>query len=207
MTIDNTDGERAASTARPRRSGLRVALALLPLILFAGLIAVFYSQLMSGEDASLVPSALIGKPAPGFELPAIAGLTKDGKPVPGLATADLKGHLTLVNVWASWCVPCRDEQPQLMQLAKDGRFRLVGINYKDKPENARRFLETLGNPFAAVGADRAGTVGIDWGVYGVPETYLVSADGTILYKHVGPYTPEAVANDLMPAVKKALAKG
>lgn len=193
-----------AETPRPRRS-LRIALALLPLVIFVGIAATFFVQLTSGEDASEVPSALIGKPAPEFELPPIVGLTENGSQVPGLSTASLKGHLTLVNVWASWCVPCREEQPLLMQLSKDDRFRLVGINYKDKPENALEFLNKYGNPFAVIGADRSGRVGIDWGVYGVPETYLVGPDGTILFKQVGPFTPEAISTRLMPAIEAALA--
>jgi len=207
MSGEETAEVTPAETASPppRRSGLRIALALLPLVIFAAIAATFYVQLMSGEDASIVPSALIGEPAPQFDLPPLAGLTEDGEQVPGLNTASLKGHLTLVNVWASWCVPCREEQPLLMQLSKDDRFRLVGINYKDKPENALEFLNKYGNPFAAVGTDRSGRVGIDWGVYGVPETYLVDADGTILFKQVGPFTPDAVASRLMPAIEKALA--
>lgn len=203
---DDTDPDRNGTEPRHHRRGrLRIALALLPLVVFAAIAATFYVQLMSGEDASEVPSALIGKPAPEFELPPLAGLSDDGKPVPGLSAASFKGHLTLVNVWASWCVPCREEQPLLMQLSGDDRFRLVGINYKDKPENALEFLNRFGNPFAAIGTDRSGRVGIDWGVYGVPETYLVDAEGTILFKQVGPFTPDAVANRLMPAIEKALA--
>ncbi|EXU83869.1 thiol:disulfide interchange protein [Brucella melitensis 548] len=133
---------------------------------------------------------------------------RDGAPVSGFNSEDLKtgpgGKLTLVNVWGSWCVPCRQEHPLLMEIAKDERIRVVGINYKDQPENARRFLGDLGNPFAAVGADRAGRSAIEWGVYGVPETFLVDQTGKIVYKHVGPFTPESVKNDLLPAVEKAL---
>ncbi len=114
------------------------------------------------------------------------------------------GKLTLVNVWGSWCVPCRQEHPLLMEIAEDERIRVVGLNYKDQPENARRFLGDLGNPFAAVGADRAGRSAIEWGVYGVPETFLVDEAGKIVYKHVGPFTPDSVKNDLMPAVAGAL---
>ena len=134
----------------------------------------------------------------------MAGLTKDGAPVPGLSTGDLEGHVSLVNVCASWCAPCREEAPLLMRLAEDKRFRLVGIDYKDKPENAKAFLDGMGNPFSAVGTDRSGDVGIEWGVYGVPETYLVSPEGTILYKRVGPFTEEAIARDLMPKIEAAL---
>ncbi len=178
--------------------------ALLPLLIFVALAAVFAVQLLSGKDSSTIPSALIGKDTPQTSLPAVEGLTRDGAPVPGLNSEDFKGKLTLVNVWGSWCVPCRQEHPLLMEIAKDERIRVVGLNYKDQPENARRFLGDLGNPFAAVGADRAGRSAIEWGVYGVPETFLVDKDGKIVYKHVGPFTPESVKNDLMPAVAKAL---
>jgi cytochrome c biogenesis protein CcmG/thiol:disulfide interchange protein DsbE len=175
-------------------------LALLPLVVFAGLAAIFFIQLRSGEDSSFVPSVLIGREAPATNLPPLAG-----SDLPGLASADFKGHVTLVNVWASWCAPCREEQPLLMKLKGDPRFRLTGLNYKDKPENALRFLGEMGNPFAAIGVDGNGRTAIDWGVYGVPETYLVGKDGRILYKHVGPFTEQSITGELMPAVEKAAA--
>lgn len=174
-------------------------LAILPLIVFAGLATVFLIQLRSGEDSSFVPSVLIGREAPATNLPPLAG-----SDLPGLASADFKGHVTLVNVWASWCAPCREEQPLLMTLKGDPRFRLAGLNYKDKPENALRFLGEIGNPFAAIGVDANGRTAIDWGVYGVPETYLVGKDGRILYKHVGPFTEQSIAGELMPAIDKAI---
>lgn len=180
----------------------RTWVALLPLLIFVGLAAIFAVQLLSGKDNTTIPSALIGKQAPQTNLAAVEGLLRDGAPVPGLNSEDFIGKLTLVNVWGSWCVPCRQEHPLLMEIAKDERIRVVGLNYKDQPENARRFLGDLGNPFAAVGADRAGRSAIEWGVYGVPETFLVGPDGKIIYKHVGPFTPESVKNDLMPAVEK-----
>jgi cytochrome c biogenesis protein CcmG/thiol:disulfide interchange protein DsbE len=175
-------------------------LAILPLAVFAGLAAVFLIQLRSGEDSSFVPSVLIGHEAPTTNLPPLAGSN-----LPGLASVDFKGHVTLVNVWASWCAPCREEQPLLMTLKGDPRFRLAGLNYKDKPENALRFLGEMGNPFAAIGVDEDGRTAIDWGVYGVPETYLVGKDGRILYKHVGPFTEQSITGELMPAVEKAVA--
>ncbi|WP_199194782.1 DsbE family thiol:disulfide interchange protein [Phyllobacterium phragmitis] len=190
-----------SNTSRRRR----LLLALLPLAIFVALAAIFTIQLLSGRDESVIPSALIGKPAPAMTLPPLEGLLKDGQPVPGLDPAAFAGEVTLVNVWASWCVPCRAEHPLLMQLAKDERFRLVGVNYKDRPENARRFLGDLGNPFAAVGADNSGRAAIEWGVYGVPETFLVGRDGKIVYKHVGPFDARSVRDELMPAVAKALA--
>ncbi|MGN6767432.1 MAG: DsbE family thiol:disulfide interchange protein [Rhizobiaceae bacterium] len=175
-------------------------LAILPLVVFTGLAAIFLIQLRSGEDSSFVPSVLIGHEAPATNLPPLAG-----SDLPGLGSADFKGHVTLVNVWASWCAPCREEQPLLMKLKGDPRFRLTGLNYTDKPENALRFLGEMGNPFAAIGVDENGRTAIDWGVYGVPETYLVGKDGRILYKHVGPFTEQSIASELMPAIEKAAA--
>lgn len=174
-------------------------LAILPLVVFAGFAGVFLVQLRSGQDSSFVPSALIGHEAPETDLPALSGSN-----LPGLASADFKGRLTLVNVWASWCAPCREEHPLLFSLKDDPRFRLVGMNYKDKPRNALRFLGDLGNPFSAIGVDRTGSTAINWGVYGVPETYLVGTDGKILYKHVGPFTQQSIAGELMPRIEKAL---
>lgn len=187
-----------ATPPAPRR-GLRLAL-LVPLALFLLLAAVFLLQLLSGRDAATIPSALIGRPAPETALPPVEGLG-----LPGLDSAAFRGNVTLVNVFASWCVPCRDEHPLLVGLAKDRRFRLVGLNYKDRPENARALLAELGNPYAAVGADPRGREGIEWGVYGVPETFLVGRDGTILFKQVGPLTADSLAKGLMPAVEEALA--
>ncbi len=153
----------------------RRALVLLPLVLFLGLAALFLFRLFAG-DPSLLPSPLIGHPAPQTALPPVAGLERNGAPLPGLDPANFKGAVTVVNVWASWCVPCRDEAPLLLQLSQDSRFRLVGINYKDDADNARRFVARFGNPFAAAGADDSGRAGIEWGVYGVPETFVIGRD-------------------------------
>jgi cytochrome c biogenesis protein CcmG/thiol:disulfide interchange protein DsbE len=190
--------------ASPRRR--RSLLVLLPLVLFLALAALFFFRLGSG-DPSTIPSALIGRPVPQTELPPIPGLLRDGAPVPGLTAADFKGAVTLVNVWASWCAPCRDEAPILMQLAEDKRIRIVGINYKDQPDNARRFIGLYGNPFVAAGADSNGRASIDWGVYGVPETFVVGRDGRIAHKLVGPITPENLDSVLKPALEKALTAG
>ncbi len=170
------------------RSRLRI-LHLLPVLIFLGLALLFLVRLFAG-DPSKVPSALIGRPVPTFSLPPLPGLQAAGAPIPGLSTEDLKGRVTIVNVWASWCGPCREEHPALMELAKDPAFRVVGINYKDLSENARRFLGALGNPFQAVGVDANGRAAIDWGVYGVPETFVIGPDGTIRHKHIGPLLPE-----------------
>jgi cytochrome c biogenesis protein CcmG, thiol:disulfide interchange protein DsbE len=183
----------------------RYLIVLVPLAIFLGLVALFMFGLSNG-DPSLLPSALIGKPAPRTDLPPIAGLERNGAPVPGLDLASFKGAVTVVNVWASWCLPCHDEAPFLMRLAQDRRVRLVGINYKDDPDNARRFLGLYGDPYVAAGADQSGRAGIEWGVYGVPETYVVGRDGRIAYKLVGPITPGTLQSLLMPQIDKALAK-
>jgi cytochrome c biogenesis protein CcmG/thiol:disulfide interchange protein DsbE len=185
----------------PRR---RRFIVLLPLAIFLGLAALFLFRLDAG-DPSLIPSALIGHPAPQTNLPPVAGLERDGTPVPGLDPASFAGAVTVVNVWASWCVPCHDEAPLLLQLAKDSRLRLVGINYKDEADNARRFLGRYGNPFAAAGADQNGRAAIEWGVYGVPETFIVGRDAHIAYKLVGPITEDNLDSVLKPQIDKALA--
>jgi cytochrome c biogenesis protein CcmG/thiol:disulfide interchange protein DsbE len=189
------------NAARRRR-----LIVLLPLIVFAGLTALFLIRL-NGGDPSLIPSALIGHPVPQTALPPIAGLKRDGADVPGIDPANFKGAVTVVNVWASWCVPCHDEAPLLLQLAQDQRLRLIGINYKDDADNARRFLGRYGNPFAATGADQNGRAAIEWGVYGVPETFVVGRDARIAYKLVGPITPANFQSVLKPQIDKALAAG
>jgi cytochrome c biogenesis protein CcmG/thiol:disulfide interchange protein DsbE len=186
--------------------GRRRIVVLVPLAVFLALAALFLFRLSFG-DPSIIPSALIGHPAPQTNLPPIAGLDRDGVPVPGLDAASFKGAVTVVNVWASWCVPCHDEAPLLMQLAQDNRLRLVGINYKDDPGNARRFLGRYGDPFAAAGADQSGRAAIEWGVYGVPETFVIGRDARIAYKLVGPITPDNFESLLKPQIEKALAAG
>lgn len=182
----------------------RVWLALAPLAAFAALALLFYFRLGSGDPARL-PSALLGHPAPQVALPALEGLEGANGPSPGLDPAAFKGQVTVVNVWASWCIPCHEEMPLFSRLAQDKRFRVIGINYKDAADNARRFLGRYGNPFAAVGVDANGRAAIEWGVYGVPETFVVGKDGLIAYKLVGPLTPENYDRALMPQIEKALA--
>jgi cytochrome c biogenesis protein CcmG, thiol:disulfide interchange protein DsbE len=188
----------------PAGVGRRRMLVLLPLVLFLALAALFFFRLGSG-DPSRLPSVLIGREAPPTDLPPVAGLERNGEPVPGIVPADFKGAVTVLNVWASWCVPCRDEAALLISLAGDKRIRLVGINYKDQPDNARRFLGRFGNPFVASGADANGRAAIEWGVYGVPETFIVGRDGKIAYKLVGPLTPENLERIVKPEIEKALA--
>jgi cytochrome c biogenesis protein CcmG/thiol:disulfide interchange protein DsbE len=196
MSTDMTE-----SATRSRRW-----LVMLPLIGFGILAALFLARLFGG-DPSKLPSALIGRPAPQTALPALDGLLRDGAAVPGLDPAAFKGKVSVVNVWASWCVPCHDEAPLLTALGKDKRLQLVGINYKDAPDNARRFLGRYSNPFAIVGVDGNGRASIEWGVYGVPETFVVGRDGTIVYKLVGPVTPENVDRVLKVEIEKALKAG
>jgi cytochrome c biogenesis protein CcmG/thiol:disulfide interchange protein DsbE len=199
-----SDAKLTKGGVAPRR---RPLLTVLPILMFAGLAALFYVRLGSG-DPSTLPSALIGRPAPDASLPALEGLTHDGNPVPGLSAAELRdGRVTVVNVFASWCAPCRQEHPVLAALAAGGKARLVAIDYKDEPENARRFLGRLGNPYDAVGVDPKGRAAIDWGVYGVPETFVVGPDGTVRYKFVGPLSEASLASVLMPQIEKAASEG
>ena len=197
--MSETPNPAAASSRRP-------LLMALPLLFFLGLAMLFWFRLGDG-DPSRIPSALIGHPAPQTVLPPLGGLLADGVQVPGLDPAIMKGRISLVNVWASWCVPCHDEAPLLTRLSKDKRLQLVGINYKDTPDNARRFLGRYGNPFDVVGVDGNGRAAIEWGVYGVPETFIVGREGTILYKLVGPITPDNVDAVLKAEIDKALKAG
>jgi cytochrome c biogenesis protein CcmG, thiol:disulfide interchange protein DsbE len=176
---------------------LRLVFALLPVVVFAGLALLFWRGL-SG-DPSTLPSALIGKRVPVFALPAIANSN-----IPGFTSAELStGTVSVVNIWASWCGPCRLEHPVLMELSRRTDIRLYGINNKDKPENARRFLGTLGQPFAAIGADVNGRTTIDWGSYGVPETFIVDGKGIIRFKWIGPLSAEITAGIFADEIEKA----
>ncbi|WP_196260282.1 DsbE family thiol:disulfide interchange protein [Pelagibacterium limicola] len=176
---------------------LRIFLAVMPLVALVALVVVFAAQM--GRDTNFVPSALIDKPVPEFSLPPV-----EGHDQPGLSTADLAGQgVSVVNVFASWCVPCRDEHPYLMDLATRDGVSIYGINYDDPGPNARAFLIELGNPYDAIGADRDRRVGIEWGVYGVPETFVVNNEGIITFKHVGPLSAESYETRLLPAIAAA----
>lgn len=187
----------ATQEASRRRWGV-----ILPFAIFAGLAGLFWFSLQIG-DPSKLPSALIGKPVPDFALPPLEGLKGDGgEEVKGFAASDLAtGTPTIVNVFASWCVPCLEEHPMLMALAGEPGIRIYAINYKDDPASARRFLGRYGNPFSRVGTDSSGRTAIDFGVYGVPETYVISGDGKIAYRHVGPLTEEAVTTKILPLMR------
>lgn len=170
---------------------------LLPIMVFAVVAGYFVWGLNPARDPSQVPSALIDKPVPRFDLPALDGVER-----PGLATTDLNGgQVTLVNFFASWCLPCRAEHPLLMDLAENKSLRLVAINYKDKPADAVRWLAELGNPYARIGADRPGRTAIDWGVSGVPETFVVDRDGRIRYQHIGPIHPSQLEDTILPLIE------
>ena len=192
----------------PSESGVKTRrlFVAIPLVVFLALAGLFLYRLGAG-DPSRIPSALIGRAAPRTDLPPVDGLVRNGAPVPGLISKDFAGAVTLVNVWASWCVPCHDEVPFLDALSQDKRIRLAGINYKDQSDNARRFIGRYGNPFAAVGTDANGRAAIEWGVYGVPETFIVGRDGKIAYKLVGPITRENFETQVKPAIEKALKAG
>lgn len=165
---------------------------LVPLIAFALMVLFGWGLFRGGDD---LPSALLGKPVPDFALPPVLGREE------GLSTQDLIGHVSLVNVFASWCVPCRAEHPLFMELSAIGEVPLYGINYKDPPDQARAWLDELGDPYARIGADINGRAGIEWGVYGVPETYVIAPDGTIAYRHVGPITRAILRETLLPIVR------
>jgi cytochrome c biogenesis protein CcmG/thiol:disulfide interchange protein DsbE len=187
----------SATTGTPRR-GSRWLL-FLPIAVFAALAALFFIRLYAG-DASLLPSALIGRQVPHFDLRPLPDVQ-----TPGLSDSDLRtGRVTLVNVFASWCVPCHAEHPVLMQISRDPQLKervaLVGLAYKDEPENTRRFLGQSGNPFVRIGIDASGRTAIDFGVYGVPETYVIKGDGTIAYRFIGPLSEESFRQVLLPQI-------
>ncbi|WP_107341099.1 DsbE family thiol:disulfide interchange protein [Agrobacterium pusense] len=167
---------------------------LLPVLIFTTLATVFLWSLLYKDDR--LPSPLIGKTVPQFDLPPI-----EGREV-GFSSADLQGQVSLVNVWASWCVPCRVEMPLLVALAKDGVVPIYGINFKDDAEAALSFLAELGDPYTRLGADQSGRVAIDWGVYGLPETFVIDASGQIAYKHVGPFDQQSLEEEILPVVRR-----
>ena len=198
MTDEGTRAPTEEGSARPQVSAARRLRYLLPVFVFVALAAALGVQLLTG-DPSKVPSALIDKPVPEFALPPVQGFEEAG----GFATADLgQGKIALVNIFASWCGPCRVEHPLLMALAEAGTVPLYGINYKDKPEDAERWLGRLGNPYTLMGADLDGRTAIDWGVYGVPETFVVDGAGRIRHRHVGVLSQYDLEETVLPLIEE-----
>jgi cytochrome c biogenesis protein CcmG/thiol:disulfide interchange protein DsbE len=194
------------SQAPPAPRSRQSLLILAPLLLFGAMAVMFAFALTKGDPAKL-PSALIGKAAPALALSAIEGLQDGPRAIP-LLTSELlqKGDVTVVNFWASWCGPCIEEHPLLIELEQKAKVRVVGVNYKDAAANARRFLGRYGNPFAAVGADTTGRTAIEWGVYGMPETFILDGQGRIAYKHVGAITREALERTILPTIVRLKAE-
>jgi len=188
MTENIIAPEVPAVASRARLAGYIPLLAFVVMAIFLGI-----GLTLNPRE---IPSPLIGKPVPEFTLPAVKGRTL------GLASADLRGQVSLVNVFASWCVACREEHPVLMGLSQQGIVPIHGLNYKDKPDDAQAWLDQLGDPYTRTGADISGRVGIDWGVYGVPETFVIDRNGNIAYKHIGAVTPEALRDTLLPLIAK-----
>lgn len=184
----DTAAPRASAPTGPRLAGY------IPLGIFA-VMAVFLGIGLT-MDPREIPSPLLGKEVPDFSLPPVKGRTL------GLASADLRGEVSIVNVFASWCVACREEHPLLMELARQKTVPIHGLNYKDKPEDAQKWLDDLGDPYTRTGADLKGRVAIDWGVYGVPETFIVGRDGRIAYKHIGPVTPQVLRDTILPTIAR-----
>ena len=183
----------------------RIWSSILPLFVFLGIVGASYSLLSTeGRNVSALPSALLDKPAPDLGAPPLDGLKQNGKQIPGMTQAMFQGKVSIVNVFASWCVPCRQEHPQIVKLGQDNRLQMVGINHKDSNKNALGFLAELGNPYDVVGVDRKGRASIEWGVYGVPETFIVNKQGRIIFKHVGPVNKRDLEERLMPIIEDAL---
>jgi cytochrome c biogenesis protein CcmG/thiol:disulfide interchange protein DsbE len=190
MAATNTSS--TATAAKSHSSGRLVYL--LPILVFAGVgVALGIGLTMKPGE---IPSVLIGEPVPSFDLPPVQGRSL------GLASSDLEGEVSLVNVFASWCTACRAEHPLFMRLEAAGTVPIHGLNYKDRPRDAEEWLEELGDPYTRTGADRDGRVGIDWGVYGVPETFVIGKDGRIAYKHIGAVTPKDLEQTILPLIER-----
>jgi cytochrome c biogenesis protein CcmG, thiol:disulfide interchange protein DsbE len=176
------------------KAGIRNLLFILPVLLFMTLAAYFALALRSGDDPRELPSALLNQEAPPFSLPGLNG--------DGIARDTLKGEPVLINFFASWCLPCRIEHPLLMRLAEHDHVKVYGIDYKDPPEDAVKLLAQFGDPYRAVGVDRDGRAGLDFGVYGVPETYVLDKSGHIRKRFVGPLTAQQVDKELLPLLRQ-----
>ncbi|WP_068084286.1 DsbE family thiol:disulfide interchange protein [Polycladidibacter stylochi] len=203
MSENDANSAHELENEPTKRSIRKNPLFLLPLIVFSGLALLMGFWLVSGHDPQKLPSALINKEAPQFQLPMLVGAMKNGKQVPAFTSDDFAGKVTVVNVFASWCGPCRAEHPFIKKLGKDDRIQLAGLNYKDPPAKAVQFLQEMGNPYDLIGADK-GRVGIDWGVYGVPETFIVDRAGMIRYKFVGPLNKTNYSQVFLPELEKII---
>jgi cytochrome c biogenesis protein CcmG/thiol:disulfide interchange protein DsbE len=205
VSSDQTNNVAPEETGANSSGGVRRGpnlLIMLPVIAFVALAIVFALSLKS-SDPSRLPSALLGKPAPEVDFSALEGLQSDGQAVPGVTAQSLKaGEVTVVNFWASWCVPCVQEHPLLVELGQRTGVKIVGVNYKDPPPGGLRFLGRYGNPFAAVGTDPSGRGAIEWGVYGMPETFVLDGNGVIAYKHVGPIDQKGLHEKIVPVIEK-----
>lgn len=196
------DGASTTGSRDTRRSLSWVAV---PLLIFVAITAMFAFALTSGDPRKL-PSALIGRPVPATEFAALEGLAEQGQPVAGFTNADLaRGKVTVVNFWASWCTECIVEHPLLKDLSARAGVDIYGVNYKDQTAAARRYLGRYGNPYKAVGVDASGRGAIEWGVYGMPETFIIDGEGKIAFKHVGPISADSIEKSLIPAIEKARA--
>ncbi|MPZ55332.1 MAG: DsbE family thiol:disulfide interchange protein [Rhizobiales bacterium] len=193
MNADSTLTTTHPATARTGMRSPRFRY-LIPVTLFIALAMILGWAL--AHNPREIPSALIGKSVPQFSLRPVQGRTL------GLSASDLIGEASLVNVFASWCVACREEHPLLMRMKADGVVPIHGLNYKDRPDNAARWLNTLGDPYTRTGVDRGGRVAIDWGVYGVPETFVITKDGHIAHKHIGPLTPKDLDDTILPLIRR-----
>jgi cytochrome c biogenesis protein CcmG/thiol:disulfide interchange protein DsbE len=193
MVVQRVTNSNSGAAERPLPRRARLSL-LAPVAGFIGLIAAFALGLRN--DPSFVPSPLVGKPVPVFDLPPVKGRTL------GLSSRDLQGHVSLVNVFASWCISCREEHSLLIRLAHSGIVPIEGLDYKDSPADGSRWLAAMGDPYTRTGADSDGRVGIEWGVYGVPETFVVSRGGIIAYKQIGPLTPSVLDRRIGPLIAR-----
>lgn len=199
-----SSGSTQTKSSGPARRSIGVVMA--PVVIFAALAGMFAFALQKG-DPSRLPSALIGKPSPRVELAPLEDLTEAGQAMPGISAGDLAaGTPAVVNFFASWCGPCVEEHPLLLRLKERAGVRILGVNYKDQAVNARRFLSRYGNPYTRVGVDRDGRAAIEWGVYGMPETFVIDGKGTIVFKHVGPLTPDVLEQRLLPAIERVKGK-
>lgn len=190
----NADDAGGQTTVSGEKTSTRRLAFFLPAFVFL-VLAVALGWGLS-RNASELPSNLIGKPVPEFSLPPVQGREL------GLSSDDLKGEVSLVNVWASWCVPCRREKPLFLRLKEAGAVTIHGLNYKDDPAQAADFLDTYGDAYTRTGADIDGRVGIEWGVYGLPETFVIDKNGLIRHRHVGELTPQALQDTILPLVRK-----